>query len=108
FHQRVGLLPRLLRRHIDGDNIFAALQQGFEYRFAERLLAVDHDTHSISSNTFPLMPAKAGIQFFSCGLGSPLSRGRAALKTYAASALAPFSDGVIAPELLISATSLAE
>src|SRR5438477_2241349 len=38
--------------------------------------------------------------------GSLPSRGRQSL--YAASALAPFSDGVIAPEPLISATSLAE
>src|SRR3954447_10600444 len=30
-----------------------------------------------SSFAVPLMPAKAGIQFFTCGPGSPLSRGRA-------------------------------
>src|SRR2546423_10480932 len=48
FHQRVGLLPRLLRRHIDGDNVLAALDERFEHCLAERLLAMNHDTHSMS------------------------------------------------------------
>jgi hypothetical protein len=58
------------------------------------------------------MPAKAGIQILT---GSPLKfipdligDGDERQCSYAASARAPFSAGVIAPEPLISATSPAE
>ena len=52
FHQGVRLLPRLLRRHIDGDDVLAALQELLEHRLAEGLLAVDHDTHwTVSPHT---------------------------------------------------------
>ena len=44
--QRVGLLRRLLGRHIDGDDVLAALQQRIENRLAEGLLAVNDDAHS--------------------------------------------------------------
>src|SRR5262245_49930537 len=44
--ERIGFCPLLLRRHIDGDDVLAALAQHLQYRLAERLLAVHHDTHS--------------------------------------------------------------
>src|SRR5262249_15090803 len=93
FFQRVGLLARLLGRHIGGDHILAALDQRLQHGLAERLLAVDDDTHSVSSSLSAVVPAKAGTT-------SSLH--------YAASAFAGFSGGVIAPEPLISAYSLAE
>ena len=49
FLQRIGLGARLLRRDIDGDDILAALEQRFEHRLAERLLAVNDDTHYVIS-----------------------------------------------------------
>ena len=45
FLERIGLRAFLLRRHIDGDDVIAALEQRFEHRLAEGLLAVNHDTH---------------------------------------------------------------
>ena len=63
FLQRIGLRARLLRRDIDGDDILAALEQRFQHRLAERLLAVDDDTHCNPSQSHSaVMPAKAGIQ----------------------------------------------
>ena len=43
--ERIGFRARLLGRHVDGDHILAALQQRLQHGLAERLLAVDHDTH---------------------------------------------------------------
>ncbi len=43
--QRVGFRAGLFRRHIDGDDIVAALEQRFQHGLAERLLPVNHDTH---------------------------------------------------------------
>jgi hypothetical protein len=45
FLERIGLGARFFRRDIDGDDILAALEQRFEHRLAERLLAVNDDTH---------------------------------------------------------------
>ncbi len=47
--ERIGLGTFLLRRDIDGDDVLAALDQRFEHRLAERLLAVNDNTHSYSS-----------------------------------------------------------
>ena len=63
FLERIGLGAGLLGRDIDRDHLVAALQQRFQHGFAEGLLAMDHDTHSITSqNSSAVMPAKAGIQ----------------------------------------------
>ena len=43
--QRIGLGAWLFRRDIDGDDVLAALDQRFKHRLAERLLAVNDDTH---------------------------------------------------------------
>ena len=45
FLERIGLLAGLLRRHIDADDVLAALQQRFQHGLAEGLLAMDHDAH---------------------------------------------------------------
>ena len=46
FLQRVGLGAFLLRRDVDGNDLLAALEQRFKNGLAERLLAVDDDTHA--------------------------------------------------------------
>ena len=61
FLQRIGLGARLFRRNIDGDDIFAALDQRFEHRLAERLLAMNDDTHVKTSLSVPLPAAEAAI-----------------------------------------------
>src|SRR5262249_39570348 len=43
--ERIRFLARLLRRHIGGDHILTALDERLQHGLAERLLAVDHDTH---------------------------------------------------------------
>jgi hypothetical protein len=53
------------------------------------------------------MPAKAGIQSLAKHW-VPASAGTSGVDSYAASARAPFSAGVIAPEPLSSTTSFAE
>ena len=45
FLQRVGFGARLFRRDLDRDDVFAALEQCFQHRLAERLLAVNDDAH---------------------------------------------------------------
>ena len=71
FLQRIGLGARFLRRDIDGDHVLAALEQRFQHRLAEGLLAVDHDTHS----TLPtLHPRAGGASSIRDGPGSPASR----------------------------------
>ena len=49
FLQRIGLGARLLRRDIDRDHFSPRLMQRFQDGLAERLLAVDYDTHCTSS-----------------------------------------------------------
>ena len=51
--QRIGLLARLLRRHIDADDVLAALEQRLEHRLAEGLLAVNDDAHVPRSHQPP-------------------------------------------------------
>ena len=48
FLQRVGLGALFFRRDIDADDILAALDQRLQHGLAEGLLAVNHDTHTIS------------------------------------------------------------
>src|SRR5688500_13904552 len=116
FEQRIRLRAGFGRRDVHRDDILAALQQRFEHRFAERLLAVDHDTHwkclsrasywSSTRTRGPITPTLSiGLWLWVPGLAT-LARDDS--HRYAASALAPFSAGVIAPEPLISATSLDE
>ena len=90
--QWVGFRAGLFRRDIDRDDIFAALDERFEHSLAERLLSVNHNTHrkNLSSDTERCLPL-AGVK-----------------KNYAASALAGLSGAVIAPDILISATSFSE
>src|SRR5262249_50186399 len=47
--ERFGLRALFLGRHVDCDDVLAALAQRLQHRLAERLLAVHHDTHSTSS-----------------------------------------------------------
>ena len=109
FLQRIGLGAFLLGRDIDGDHVLAALDQRFEHGLAEGLLAVNHDTHSVSSKARPVaMPVgkrAARNHRKSVFTGSPPSRGTT-FDHYAAACF--FSGGVIAPEALISAISFAE
>src|SRR5262245_48196322 len=125
--ERIGLRALLLRRHVDRDYVVAALAQRLQHRLAERLLAVHHDTHSTSLSqlclSFRPSEARAGIHIHRrCEIsrsvvmgpatgsprrsrrGVPLA-GTTAFLGYAASARAPFSGAVIAPDALISATS---
>ena len=59
--ERIGLCARAFRGDIDGDHILAALEQRFEHRFAECLLAMNNDAHK-STPQIPFMPAKADMQ----------------------------------------------
>jgi hypothetical protein len=43
--ERIGARAFLLRRHVDRDDVLAALDERLQHGLAERLLAVDHDTH---------------------------------------------------------------
>src|SRR3974390_3640122 len=52
--QRIGLGARLFRRDVDRNPVVAALQERFQPRLAEGLLAVNHDTHW---NTLPEVQA---------------------------------------------------
>ncbi len=47
FH-RVGLLPFLVGRHIDADDVLAALDERLEHRLAECLLPMNDDAHCAS------------------------------------------------------------
>src|SRR5262249_29811039 len=67
FLQRVSFRARALRRNVNGDDILAALEQRFEYRFAERLLTVNYDTHI--EIPFPLLSSWPGSSRRSCSTG---------------------------------------
>ena len=116
------MAPGFLRRDVDGDDLLAALEQRLEHRLAERLLAVNHDTHLIPPklDAFPSpLRERLGVRCATdrtqsltpTPLASPDPPRRARvqrLPIYAASALAGFSGAVIAPDVLISASSSAE
>ena len=60
FLQRIGLGAFLLRRDIRRDDIVAALEQRLQHGFAERLLAVNNDTHSKNLFLFFTSPRVRG------------------------------------------------
>src|SRR5262249_4731857 len=64
---RVRFSARTTRRTVTGDDILAALEQRFEYRFAERLLTVNYDTHI--EIPFPLLSSWPGSSRRSCSTG---------------------------------------
>jgi hypothetical protein len=45
FLERIQLRARLVGRAVDADDLLAAIEQRFEHRMAEGLLAVEQDTH---------------------------------------------------------------
>src|ERR1700761_5756427 len=101
--QRVGLGTRLFRRRVDGDDIVAALKQRFEHRLAERLLAVNHDTHR-EFFLLPLMPVQeASSNKPSLPCWVPACAGTSGPSVYAASAF--FSGALMAPDVLIASIS---
>src|SRR5262249_12270484 len=72
--ERIGFCPLLLRRYVDGDDVFATLAQRLQYRLAEGLLAVHHDTHSTSSLPSS-RPAKQEPESIAASVRSVLDRG---------------------------------
>src|SRR5205823_266536 len=108
FLERIDLLARLLGRRINGDHLVAAFAQRLEHRLAERLLAVHHDPHRLV--LFPLFSSLPGLTPQSVRRVPMDARVKPAhddSEPHAASAR-PFSGAVMAPEALISPTSLPE
>src|SRR5579862_7196251 len=106
--QRVGLGALFLRRHVDGDDLLAAFEQRLQHGLAERLLAVNNDTHKATSQNIPRSCPRRRASSKHRRLSDywvPAFAGTTALITYAAFSF--FSGALNAPEFLISAISAA-
>src|ERR1700687_2067346 len=106
FFQRIRLCARAFRRNINSDDVVTSFEQRFEYRFAERLLAMNHNTHINSS--IPVILPKRAFRLHCENALDPGYAGPSGYRYYAASALAGLSGAVIAPDCLMSPTSFSE